>query len=395
MLVIALTKMKIILKDKAAIGWMLLAPILFITVIVYGFEGSEGKCNVCVVDQDQSFYTEEFIKMLRCNEEYPISVKNMLDAKTELVNGTSIAIIKLPKGYEKMLADNEHKQSIQIVKLRDNNRIIAIKNIVDNTFNQQKVFYHIADIAQKGAENVGVPIQDAQSFKSDIKTEYMKKIENSVVEVETMKQKLDEDSKDLSSDAVGIMVMFIMFFIVNSSGMLMDERNIGILDRISISTKRRSSILLGQMLGLLFVGWIQVIILVLVGKFIYQINWGNTYLGLFIIFTSFLLSVSALGTLISCIAKNRAQIIGLIAIIVMPTSLLGGCMWSKDMMSDTLLKIANFTPQSWVLDGITNLVLRQGGVSSIYKPSLILCCFTVAFLLPTYLLSKMGRRTRR
>lgn len=394
MLAIALTKMKIILKDKAAISWMLLAPILFITVIVYGFEGTEGKCNVCVVDQEQSSYSEEFIKVLKKNEEYSISVKNMLDAKTELVNGTSIAIIKIPKGYERMIIDEEHKQSIQIVKLRDNNRIIAIKNIVDNIFNQQKVYYHIADVAQKGVENVGVPIQDDQSFKSVIETEYMKKIESPIVEIETMKQKLEEDSTDLSSNAVGIMVMFIMFFIVNSSGMLMDERNNGILDRITISTTRGSGILLGQMLGLLFVGWIQVVILVLVGKFIYQINWGDTYLGLFIIFTAFLLSVSALGTLISYIAKNRTQIIGLIAIIVMPTSLLGGCMWSKDMMSDTLLKIASFTPQFWVLDGITNLVSRQGGVSSIYKPSLILCCFTMVFLLPTCLLNKKGRKTR-
>lgn len=392
MLVIALTKIKIILKDKAAIAWMLLAPILFITVIVYGFEGTDSKCNICVVNEDDSAYSKQLIEMLKSNDEYPISVMNMREAKTELVNGTSIAIIKIQKGYENMLKDDADC-FIKIVKLRDNNRIIAIKNIIDNAFNKQKVSYHIGDVAAEGAEAVGVPIQNSDSFKKEIQTEYNNEIKNPVVGIETVKEELEENSANLSSSAIGIMVMFIMFFIVNSSGMLMDERNNGILDRITISPTRRINILLGQMLGLLFVGWIQIFILVVIGKFIYKIDWGNTYLGLFIIFTAFLLAVSALGTLISYIAKNRTQIIGIIAIIVMPTSLLGGCMWSKDLMSDTLLKIANLTPQSWVLEGITNLISRQGEISSIYKPSLILCCFMVVFLFLTYFVSKLGHKT--
>lgn len=394
MLAIALTKMKIILTDKAAIGWMLLAPILFITVIVYGFVGTESKCNVCIVDKDRSTYSKELIRMLEKNKEYPVSVMSMRDAKTELVNGTSIAIVKIPKGYEKMLMENKSKEAIRIIKLRDNNRIIAIKNIIEDTFNQQRVYCHIGETAKDGAKKVGVPIKDEEDFQNTVGSDYKNQIASPVIRIKTIKDAKAEEETELSSDAIGIMVMFIMFFIINSSGMIMDERNNGILDRIMISTTKRINILLGQMLGLLFVGWIQIIILILVGRFLYQINWGNSYFGLFIVFTAFILSAAALGTLISYIAKNRTQIIGLIAIIVMPTSLLGGCMWSKDMMSDTLIQISKFTPQAWILDGITDLVSRQGEISTIYKPSLVLCCFTAAFLVLTYVVSRLGKFAR-
>jgi ABC-2 type transport system permease protein len=214
-----------------------------------------------------------------------------------------------------------------------------------------------------------------------------------VIRIENSGQNVEDKSmSDLSSSAIGIMVMFIMFFVVNSAGMLMDERNSGVLNRIHVSMMRRGSILLGQMLGLLFVGWIQILILILVGKYFYQIDWGNSYLGLAILFTCFLFCVSSLGTWISYIANNRTQIIGLIAIIIMPTSLLGGCMWSKDIMSDTLLKIAKFTPQSWVLDGIIGLVTRKNSLESVYRPSFVLCCFAVIFLALTYITSRYGKQ---
>lgn len=84
--------------------------------------------------------------------------------------------------------------------------------------------------------------------------------------------------------------------------------------------------------------------------------------------------------------------VSLIAIIVMPTSLLGGCMWSKDMMSEVLIKISYLTPQSWMIDGITNLISRDASISTAYKPISALCVFSLAFLLLSFLINKCSKK---
>lgn len=76
------------------------------------------------------------------------------------------------------------------------------------------------------------------------------------------------------------------------------------------------------------------------------------------------------------------------ALIVMPTSLLAGCMWSRDMMPDYLLNISFVTPQSWVIDGMVNLVQRGSDLSLIFKPIISLCIFGIVFFLTTVLLER-------
>ena len=50
---IAFLKIKMILKDKGSLAWMFLAPVIFITVIVYGFNGANKNCNVSIIDNDR------------------------------------------------------------------------------------------------------------------------------------------------------------------------------------------------------------------------------------------------------------------------------------------------------------------------------------------------------
>lgn len=217
MLTIALTKMKLILTDKASLAWMIIAPILFITVIVYGFDGTENKCNITIVDNDKTEYSQDFISLIKENTEYPIRVKEILDAKSDLVDGRSIALITIPKGYSKLLLEEEDNIFFTIQKLRDNDRIIAIKNMVDNIYNRQKISSVIGEVALKNVNDVGIQLEDEANFVSDIKTKYDSLSNNEIIQIVEINESVNEtEMSELSYSAIGIMLIFILFFVINS-----------------------------------------------------------------------------------------------------------------------------------------------------------------------------------
>lgn len=113
----------------------------------------------------------------------------------------------------------------------------------------------------------------------------------------------------------------------------------------------------------------------------FNLNWGSSPLGIILIFSSFLLAAIGFGTALSSFVKTKKQLTTLVPIVVIPTCLLAGCMWPRDIMSAAMLKISNFVPQTWVIKGTTDLITRNSAVSAIYTPSLMLLIFAAVFFI--------------
>lgn len=383
---IALLKIKMILRDKVCLAWMILAPIIFISIIVYGFNGVDSKCNIVIVDNDKSDESKEFIDLLDKNKEYPITVLDENQAKTNLVDGKSIAIVRIPKGFSNIISGKDSEKQVTIAKLRDNERIIAIENNLETNINKLKIKDIVGNESANTLSSIipNISLEKKKEVSENIQNEYKNIMTSSKIVIDNIDAVQEDGGLDeLSYSTIGIMVMFIIFFVVTSAGSIIDERKNGTWNRIKSTGTGKVKIILGYTLSLVIVGFIQVILLIIVGKYIYNVYWGNSLLALLLIFTSFVLSGASLGVLIATIAESRMQLTSLIAIIIMPTSLLGGCMWSKDMMSSFLLKISYLTPQSWVIDGIVDVINRGGNLATIYTSSCILILFAAIFFVIT------------
>jgi ABC-2 type transport system permease protein len=122
-----------------------------------------------------------------------------------------------------------------------------------------------------------------------------------------------------------------------------------------------------------------------------KISWGISAIGLILLFSCFLLSIIGLGTCLASFVKSKKQLASITNIIVMPTSLIAGCMWPRDIMPDFMIKISNFIPQTWVLKGMTDLITRNSGVNAILIPSAVLLLFASVFFIVGISLNSMQR----
>lgn len=64
--------------------------------------------------------------------------------------------------------------------------------------------------------------------------------------------------------------------------------------------------------------------------------------------------------------KTTAQLAALTLILVVTTSMLGGCFWPLEVVtSEVLLAIARLVPQSWAMAALNDLVVREAALTAV------------------------------
>ena len=386
MINIAMLKVIMTFKNKTALTSMFIAPIIFVLILVIGFgsgggNSGETKYPIDLVNMDKGYYSEQFINILKQDKTFLIAEREFSEAK-EAVEGnrTALAIV-IPEGFSEAI-ENEKNKEVEILKLQSTESTIAIAAVINNYLLQLRISERTGEAAvQTLASHNIIKDDEGKELKGKVENSFINSIKSPTVSYTV--EKAIKDNKPgmdgISSAAIGILVMFITFFATGGAGAMLEEKETGTWKRINSTPTRGYSILGGYILGNFLQGWVQVGVLIIVSRYMFNINWGNSTLGLIMLFSSFLLAIIGLGSALSSFVKTRAQLSSLSSIVVMPTCLLAGCFWPREIMPDIMVKIADFVPQTWVLKGMTDLVTRGSELSAIILPSTILLIFAGVF----------------
>lgn len=386
------------LKDKTAFIWMLLAPVVFIVVmsIAYGNDSSQSgsKYPICIVNLDSGSYSVRLIEMIKSDKTFGVLDEDYDSARKLVQNGETSMGIVIPEGFSEAM-DNGELKAAGILKLQDNESTMAISMVVYNYIYQLKVS---ADTGREAASELSkygkIDNRDIPQIKGKVQSQVLSNLSSPAITCNSVNVSSDikEGLSGFSYAAIGIVVLFIMFFITNSTGSILEEKDEGTWNRLVSTPTRNFSIMGGFMTSSLIKGWIQIGLLYIISRFVFRTDWGNSIPGLFILFTCFLLAVIGLGLALSSFVKSKAQLSVITPIIVMPTCLIAGCMWPREAMPDFMLSISNFLPQTWVMKGMTDLVARGSDISAIYMPCIILLVFAAVFFTAGLTLLKFKNR---
>jgi len=177
----------------------------------------------------------------------------------------------------------------------------------------------------------------------------------------------------------GVMLMFMMLAINQSVQVVMEDREKRTMARMYAAPLRAYEIALGNFFGSLFVGTIQLVIVLAATRFIFSYNFGIGFLPHLLILECFLLAVIGLATAVAGLVRNVDQLSQLNNLVVSPTCMLGGCFWPLGIMPDFMQKISNFTPQKWAMEALSRMAFGNE-LSDILLPLGILLLFAAVLL---------------
>ena len=197
----------------------------------------------------------------------------------------------------------------------------------------------------------------------------------------------------ISFYAAGIGVMFLLFSsVAGAGGALLDEVEAGTLERLLSTRLGMSRLLIGKWLFLALVGIAQLTVMFLWGWLVFGLPLFS-HLGGFAVMTAVTASAAAaLGLVLATFARTRAQLSGFSTILILTMSALGGNMFPRFLMSETMQQFGLLTFNAWALDGYLKVFWRDLPLWQLWPQLLVLVGLTVVFLSSARLLARRWER---
>lgn len=190
---------------------------------------------------------------------------------------------------------------------------------------------------------------------------------------------MDEtDSKYVILSIVpGYTVMFVFFIMISMTESFLKDQKIGMVARVASTPISNRSYLLGKWLPFMYIVFIQIFILLLFGKIVYDVLLEQPlYLLLLAIILTF--TVTGIGLALAVMVKTSNMGIAITQIIALGGAVLGGLWMPIDMMPDFLQTVSRFTPQYWAHQAFQEAMAGTLGSGFFFQVLLILLGFGIA-----------------
>jgi len=174
-----------------------------------------------------------------------------------------------------------------------------------------------------------------------------------------------------------VAIVLTMTMVMFTAAALVRERERGNLELLITTPVRSGEIMIGKIVPYIFVGLIQVAIILGIGHLIFDVPMNGKLdqlvLGVFVFISASL----TLGLLVSTVAKTQLQAMQLTMFLLIPSILLSGFMFPYDGMPIAAQWIAEALPATHFIRMVRAIVLRGATLSDLLPDLLWLIGFTV------------------
>ena len=366
-LLIAKNIIKRVLRGPKEIIAIIVMPVVLISIIVVVLGRTESSIpKFGIVGPKSGFFTtsmvdyikKQNVKVVELNEEnYATSIKQK---KVSFV-------VVIPNNFSSDI-DNGKKVDIDFYANNNDANTESFKGLI----NQYMIrLYRVSETAKIISEKTA---QD----KTEILNNLISETDREQLKIEY--KSLDNVTNEMvaGNSAIGFTVMFMMILIFTTIGIILEDKKKLTLARMFVSPVMEHEIIVGNLLGSLVLGLLQLIPLTIVFKIAFKIDSMYKLVLVFIIFFCFLISIIGIGIGISGFIKQSLYPAILIATVITPTSILGGCFIPESMLPDFINKIGYAVPQKWVMKAMQS-ILSGEGFQSIALNLVIILMFGLAF----------------
>ena len=393
-------------RDRAALIFTFVVPIVFFSIFaaVFGAQSNKAKTpttKVALVDLDQTKQSAQLIAALEKESALRLLRKSghnasaftAQSAEAYVRAGNAPVALIIPKGFGaqpvQFGGDNANGPAFQI--LADAADPIApqlVSGLLQKTvFTAMPSTMMTAGVDALDQLGAALTPQQKSTLQQQIST-----FENTQTAggagasgiTVNVKDILGEKKKNpaVALQAAGIGVMFLLFTAANAGGgMLLEENENGTLDRILSTRVTYTKLLLGKWLYVWTLGVVQLTVMFLWGALVFKLELMSHLAGFFIMAIPTSAATSAFGLLIASLAKTRQQLSAISTLAVLSISALGGSMFPRFLMPESMQKFGLVLFNAWALDGLTNVFWRDAALNTLVLPVVVLSAWAIVFFL--------------
>ena len=200
------------------------------------------------------------------------------------------------------------------------------------------------------------------------------------IEMVDVMQASQGGSNIISFYAAGIGVMFLLFSSAGAGGALLDEEESGTLGRLVGSRAGMTGVLAGKWLFVTLIGIAQLTVMFAWGTLAFGLPFRGHFAGFAVMSIATAAAAAGFGMLLATLCRSRAQLSGISTIVILSMSAVGGSMFPRFLMTDTMQKMGLVTFNAWALDGYIKVFWRNAAVVDLWPQVVVLIGLCAAFL---------------
>jgi len=368
------------LRDEYMV-FIIMTVMAFGLTAIFGASFDEFRPAVLVVDEDKSSYSEVFISELKTNKGFNFVDSDIKNATAKVEEGKVLTALVIQKGFGEDIKGGT-QVSLGVMKVKDDTLILTLQKLASGIAVKMAGGVRIADITADFIQNMKPSVDSkavtAAAYRNVMEAwKYKKPV---AVTSSAVKTGWSSSYDSQKHSMIGFSLFFSMYTMVFGIGTILNDRQYKTWQRMLISPVSKASILGGSMVVAYLTGIIQIGVLILGGKYLLGIDWGNSILGVLMVAGSFVFTVTSMGLLLSGVVKTHAQLSAITPVVLTSTSMLGGCMWPLEIVnSKPLLFLAELTPQKWAMQGMESIASKGMGFSAAVFPTLVLLVMGAIF----------------
>lgn len=396
-------KLKILFSQKSFLVTMILIPLFltFITGYALKFE-KYSEIPVAICDLDNTDYSKMIIDRIKKKEGFKIIVTNEAGAVDLVKNYKAESAFIIKNGFKDNLISGNIEGIIEQVTSPSSSSHEVIKEIIGSEIarimlNISAADWVINEYTKLGMFSLYSGSSSGQVEKQRIWDEAwqytdalwepeppmkleLKEFNNGSIVPEEDDSGKDSSGGSISLSAFGMLVAFLAFLIMFNSSWLVEEKENGTLKRIISGPDALTALFVGNILSLLFFGIIQIVIFAAICKLIFKVSIFASASSIIVLFI-YLLSITGISLLISCILKTRLQLQAGAPLFAIITGFIGGCFWNITSMGGIVKTISLFTPQGLALDLLGRYGIQPSSEGFLAEAGAILSSFPAIVLI--------------
>ena len=177
---------------------------------------------------------------------------------------------------------------------------------------------------------------------------------------------------------IGVLLSITM--IVIASIALVRERERGTLEQLVVTPIGKTSLMLGKIIPFLLVGYVQITVILLLGRLLFDVPIRGSVATLYLVALPFVVANLAIGLFVSTVVSTQAQAMQLGLLLLLPNILLSGFMFPREAMPEPAQWIGAALPLTYFLEVMRGILLKGTGLRLLWPEALALVGFSVGLI---------------
>ena len=333
-----------LLRDRRTLGTIITLPI--IQMVLYGYLSNEVLHQPTAV-WDQSQTTESRALVAAFENTRYFSVRywagNLAEIERRLDAGQVKVGLVIPPDYAQRLRAAEPVQVMVVVDASDATSARVILSVAGGVGASISRDVGIAQLARAGLRAPPQPVE--------VRTRawYNPNLQSQLFIV---------------PGVLGLVLQFTTTFL--TIGAIVRERELGTLEQLVVTPIRPSELMLGKILPLIGLGYINLTFILLLAWAWFGVTVKGSILLLYLMTLAFFFSSLGIGTLLSTVARTFQQAAQLAQLVLLPSILISGFLFPRESLPRVLYWLGYAVPLTYFVTIIRGILVKGVGFHYLY-----------------------------